>query len=415
MSIKTYNIRLRSPHKHQQAVLSSEALRKIVRAGRRGGKTAVAAEMSVTSFLDGLRVLYAAPTSEQLDTFWYEVKRALEEPISSSYIIKNETEHTVELPKSRQRIKAKTAWNADTLRGDFADLLIMDEWQLMDEGAWEDVGQPMLLDNNGRAVFIYTPPSLHSRSISKARDPRHAAKMFTRALADKTGRWAAFHWPSHDNPYINRDALTILAEDMSSLSYRQEILAQDVDEVPGALWKRDWIEQGRLVTPPEHLARVVVGIDPAVTSTAQSDETGIIVAGIGVDKHGYVLADSSGRYSADGWARKSLNLLELYEGDRIIAEDNNGGELVEATIRTLNHAAPITRVHASRGKAARAEPVAALYEQGKVHHVGQFGTLEDQLCSWEPTSSHRSPDRLDALVWALSSIMFTGRPNVRFV
>ena len=123
----------------------------------------------------------------------------------------------IERPGSDQRIRAKTAWNADTLRGDYADLLILDEWQLMNEEAWEVVGAPMLLDNNGDAVFIYTPPSLHSRSTSKARDPRHAAKLFQRAQADTTGRWEVFHFTSQSllaGHYPNLLLLRVQANDL---------------------------------------------------------------------------------------------------------------------------------------------------------------------------------------------------------
>jgi hypothetical protein len=124
-------------------------------------------------------------TTEQIAQLWKEVKTALAGPIDAGIFSKNETEHVIERPGTDQSIKAKTAWNADTLRGDYADLLILDEWQLMDETAWEDVGAPMLLDNNGDAVFVYTPPSLRSQALSRARDPRHAAKMFKDALRDQ--------------------------------------------------------------------------------------------------------------------------------------------------------------------------------------------------------------------------------------
>lgn len=199
----------------------------MVRAGRRGGKTVGAAIKAVKAFLEGRRVLYATPTAEQMEKFWFEVNRALAEPIHAGALKKNEVEHYIEKPGTEQRIKAKTAWNADTMRGDYADLLILDEWQLMDEDAWEIVGAPMLLDNNGDAVFIYTPPSLRGAGVSKARDPRHAAKMFQAAQADTTGRWQAFHFTSHDNPFISQDALGELIQDMSKQSYRQEILAED--------------------------------------------------------------------------------------------------------------------------------------------------------------------------------------------
>ena len=224
---KTIQVELPIAHPQQALLVNSEAKRTIVRAGRRGGKTVGAAMRAVERFLDGRRQLYTAPTSEQVGKFWYEVTTALAPLIDAGYFKKNESEQFIERPGTEQRIKAKTAWNADTLRGDYADDITFDEYQLMNEDAWQVVGQPMLLDNNGDAVFIYTPPSLRSTGISKARDPRHAAKLFKKAEADTTGRWLAIHFTSHDNPHISREALTEIMLDMSKQNYRQEILAED--------------------------------------------------------------------------------------------------------------------------------------------------------------------------------------------
>ena len=222
-------VNLRLPHNEQNKFRLSTAKRKIIRAGRRGGKTVGMAIVAVEAFLHNRRVLYSAPTGEQTDAFWYEVTNALQPAVSAGLYKIDNTERFIERPGTKNRIKAKTAWNANTLRGDYADLLILDEFQLMDEDTWEVVGQPMLLDNNGDAVFIYTPPSLHSAGVSKARDPRHAAKLFKLAQKDTTGLWEAFHFTSHDNPYISQAALTLLATTMTAQSYRQEILAEDDD------------------------------------------------------------------------------------------------------------------------------------------------------------------------------------------
>ena len=286
---KEYTIALRKPHSHQIAFMQDKSKRKVIRAGRRGGKTIGAATLAIQSFLAGQRVLYAAPTEDQLSSFWYEVKRALLKPIDAGIFIKNETMHFVELPGTKQRIRAKTAYNADTLRGDFAALLILDEWQLMNEEAWDRVGAPMLLDNDGDAVFIYTPPSLQSRSVSKARDPQHAAKLFKRAALDDSGRWATFTFKSADNPHISKAALAEISKDMTSLAYRQEILAEDIDEAPGALWTRANVEAGRVLRAPD-CELVVVGVDPSATSTG--DEAGIVTAGRRSD-HLYVLDDDT--------------------------------------------------------------------------------------------------------------------------
>ena len=397
-----HNVHLRKPHKEQRKFIDSTAKRKVIRAGRRGGKTVGVAILASKGFLKDKRVLYAAPTADQVGRFWFEVTQAFREPIAAGVLYKNETDHVIELPGTLTRIRAKTAWNADTLRGDYSDLLILDEWQLMNEDAWELVGAPMLLDNNGDVVFIYTPPSYRTAGVSKARDKRHAAKLFKRAAADTSGRWATFHFSSHDNPKLSREALDEIAKDMTRLAYEQEILALDKEDNPGALWKRDEIEAHRVTAHPD-LVRIVVALDPEATSTEGSAETGIIVSGLGVDGHGYVLEDLSRRDSPLGWARQAVTAYHKYMADRIVGEVNNGGEMIEAIIRTIDPNVSYTAVRASRGKQTRAEPVAALYEQGRMHHVGVHGELEDQLCGWSP--GDKSPDRLDALVWSFTELM----------
>jgi len=191
---------------------------------------------------------------------------------------------------------------------------------------------------------------------------------------------------------------------------RQELYAEVIDDIPGALWTRRLIESLRVKRAPE-LKRIVVAIDPSVTATEESDECGIIVAGEGVDGHGYLLDDLSGILSPEAWARRSVNAYHEREADRIVAEVNNGGEMVELTIRTVDPKVPYKAVHASRGKRTRAEPVSALYEQGRVHHVGGFTDLEDQMCRWRPDDS-RSPDRLDAMVWAITDLLIGIKPKI---
>ncbi|MDD5220507.1 MAG: hypothetical protein PHV11_08070 [Candidatus Bipolaricaulis sp.] len=232
-----YKVHLCSTKEHpiQDRFVESTKKRIVIKAGRRGGKTKGIAKRAVKRFLKGRRQLYAAPTNTQTDAFWFEVCKALREPIDAGIFKKDETEQFIELTGTKQRIKAKTAWNANTLRGDFADDLYLDEFQLMNEDAWSDVGQPMLLDNNGDAVFAFTPPSLKSEGVSKAKDPRHASKLYQRALTDKTGNWEAVHFTSHDNPFISKDALDIITVDMSLDSYRREIMAED-DEI-----ERSWL------------------------------------------------------------------------------------------------------------------------------------------------------------------------------
>ena len=198
---------------------------------------------------------------------------------------------------------------------------------------------------------------------------------------------------------------------------RQELNAEILDDVPGALWSRALIEETRW---PVHrnipdLVRIVVAIDPAASTGEDADETGIVVAGKDANGHGYVLADQSGRYPPTEWARTAIALYRQHKADRIVAEVNNAGDMVEATIRMVDPNVSYTKVRASRGKVIRAEPVAALYEQGRIHHVGAFPTLEDQQCAFTTDFDRKaagfSPDRVDALVWAMSDLLVEPMPG----
>lgn len=186
---------------------------------------------------------------------------------------------------------------------------------------------------------------------------------------------------------------------------RQELNAEILDDNPGALWHRDMIDNSRATEVPE-LVRVVVGVDPAVTSKEDSDLTGIVVAGRDhqYPPHFYIMADRSLTASPDSWAGSVVNAYHEFRADRVVAEVNNGGDLVETVIRYKDGNISFESVHATRGKQIRAEPIAALYEQGRVHHVGYFPDLEDQMCDWDPLLSEKSPDRMDALVWALTQL-----------
>ncbi|MFZ0270984.1 MAG: hypothetical protein WAL34_03955 [Acidobacteriaceae bacterium] len=178
-------------------------------------------------------------------------------------------------------------------------------------------------------------------------------------------------------------------------------------ESPGALWKREQIDNLRVNEHP-HLVRIVVAVDPSGGDKERNDEIGLIVAGIDAQKHGYVLADHSGRYSPETWGSKAVALYRQFKADRIVAEANFGGAMVESTIRVVDRSAPVKLVHASRGKQARAEPVAALYEQGRMHHLGTFIGLEDEMVTWVPLESKDSPNRVDALVWAATELLIDG-------
>lgn len=188
---------------------------------------------------------------------------------------------------------------------------------------------------------------------------------------------------------------------------RQELLAELLDDNPGALWHLSEIDAHRInALEIPMLLRVVTAIDPSVSKDGDKDECGTIVAAKGINGHYYVLDDITVSASPDAWARNAIEKgHRAYSGDRIVAEINNGGALVESVLRTVDPSIPYKEVHASRGKRTRAEPVSALYEQGLVHHVGNLAKLEDQMCSWDPMLDAYSPDRMDALVWAITELM----------
>lgn len=222
---------------------------------------------------------------------------------------------------------------------------------------------------------------------------------------------------------------------------RQELEAEILADQEGALWTRALIEAGRVGRIPgslgfskddetglylpakgDGLRRVVVGVDPSGSSTAKSDEVGIVAVGLGAeDDHGYVLEDGSGVYSPAEWAGRAIEMYERWGADLVVGETNYGGDMVENTVRTWEDAAGRKRgrnvayksVKATKGKAVRAEPVKALYEQRRVHHVGILGELEDEQCTWVPAETRKSPGRIDALVWAVTELMVDPAAKVR--
>jgi phage terminase large subunit-like protein len=215
-----------------------------------------------------------------------------------------------------------------------------------------------------------------------------------------------------DNPFLPRGFYEAVRSQYGSSLALQELDGQFIGDIEGALWKRATVDAWRVREAPA-LHRITVAVDPAVTSGQDADETGIVVAGAvgsGLSGQYYVLEDASRRASPDAWMRRALVAYDQHKADRVVAEVNNGGELVETILRTISPTAAYRAVSASRGKRTRAEPIAALYEQGRVHHVGYFAELEDQLCTWVPGDA--SPDRLDALVWAITDLMGGGGSGI---
>jgi phage terminase large subunit-like protein len=199
---------------------------------------------------------------------------------------------------------------------------------------------------------------------------------------------------------------------------KQELAGKLLTDTPGALWTLDLLDTTRVSRAPNVFEKVVVGVDPAVTSSSESDETGIIVVGRAIDGHVYVIEDASVNDSPEKWALAAISAYERHDADSIVAEVNNGGDLVESIIRTAAAGRPsvpaVRTVRATRGKYTRAEPVSMLYEQHRAHHVGAFAELEDQQATWVQGDPN-SPDRLDALVWAVTSLSQQGVASHSFM
>lgn len=357
--------------------------------GRGAGKTRAGAEWVLAQVRAGKRrMALIAPTAA-------DARDVMVEGDSGVLTIARDGERPLYEP-SKRRLTWKngalaTTYSADEperLRGPQHDALWADElgaWRY--PAAWDMALLGLRLGDDPRACVTTTPrPTALVRALIKNST---TAVTTSTTYANRANLAAAFFEQ-------------IVAQYEGTRLGRQEINAELLEDTPGALWTLGQIDSTRKEKAPE-LKRIVVALDPAATSTEESDETGLIVAGVGTDGHGYVLADASLRATPHGWATAAWDAFKIWKADRVVAEVNNGGEMVEHTLRTVSHSLPYRAVRASRGKQTRAEPVAALYEQGKVHHVGTFVKLEDQMSTWTP--GDRSPDRMDALVWALSELM----------
>ncbi len=295
-----------------------------------------------------------------------------------------------------------SAEEPDTLRGPQHDGAWCDEVASWRQGheTWANLMMGLRLGADPRVVATTTP---------------RPVKLIKELLADP------HTVVTRGRTYDNLDNLaptfqqSVIARYEGTRLGRQELDGMILEDAERALWRLDLIEAHRVAKAPE-LRRVVVAVDPSGTAHAGSDECGIGVAGLGVDGHGYVLDDRSGVMSPAVWGALAVRLYQAHGADRIVCEVNFGALMCEQVVRGVRDAedkpigqnVPFKALTAARGKAARAEPVSALYEQGKVHHVGTFAELEDELCSWEPNSGMRSPNRLDWLVWALTELMLGG-------
>lgn len=305
-----------------------------------------------------------------------------------------------------------SAEEPDQLRGPAHDTAWCDEiakWRYPD--TWDQLMFGLRLGSNPQVVVTTTP-----RPIKLIRD----------LLADPDT--VVTRGSTYDNAANLAKAFfdRVIRRYEGTRMGRQELRAEILDDVPGALWSRDVIDALRrkplqIATSEEvekygiekavaqHMRRITVNIDPAVTSGENADETGLTVTSLGHDMHGYVLADESGRYPPNDWAMKAIALFKRFDADLVIGETNNGGEMIGNTIHAIDPDIPFKAVTASRGKVTRAEPISAKYEQRQVHHLGAFAELEDQMCVFTTDFDRKkagfSPDRMDSMVWGFTELL----------
>lgn len=376
----------------------------LMRSGRGGGKTRAGSEWILKRVRQGYRhiALIGQTAADIRDTM-------VELGPSSIMKVARPEERPVYEPSKRRLTFPNgaiattfTGEEPDQLRGPAHDSVWIDELAKFKypEETWDNMEMGLRLGDNPQ-VFCTTTPRPIPIIKRLVKDPTTIDIRFS------TSQNAENLSPIFLKRIQERYAGTRLG--------RQELEGEVLEDNPNAKWSHELIEAQRLgqndKIPP--FIRVVVGVDPAVSDPKETEnksaETGIIAAGISAAGHGYLLEDASLAGSAVEWARAVVKSFHNNKGDRVVGEINNGGYLVEVNLRTVDRNIPFSTVHASRGKEIRAEPVSSLYEQGKIHHIGTFPQLEDQMCEWEP--GQKSPDRMDAMVWAFWDLFRLEKTN----
>ena len=367
----------------------------LIRAGRGYGKTRAGAEWvgAVARAVPGARIALVGGTADDVRRVMVEGESGL---MASAW-----AEDGCRWLRDRGEVRYANGATAfvfsaetpDALRGPQHHAAWCDEiakWRY-GEATWDNLRMGMRLGENARIVVTTTPrPNNMMRRV-----------MTTRGVVESRGR-------THDNMHLSALFLRAMEADYAGTRLgRQELEGEMIEEAEGALWSRDLVERCRVAGPPE-LARIVVGVDPP--ASVGGDQCGIVCVGLGEDGRGYVLDDASVRgLTPEGWAAATAACAGRWGADRVVAEKNQGGDMVASVLRAADRALPVRLVHASRGKAARAEPATAMYEAGRVSHAGRFPELEDELCGLRVGGGYegpgRSPDRADACVWALTELL----------
>tara|TARA_B100001146_G_C16194347_1_gene440817 strand:- start:1854 stop:3086 length:1233 start_codon:yes stop_codon:yes gene_type:complete len=382
----------------------------IVPCGRRWGKTKGAANGAIEFLLEGKHILWGDTISGNIDRY---VERYFKPELNAAEIEYSWStqKKVLSLDMSGGYIDFRSADRPENWEGFGYDVIILNEAGIIlkNDYLYTNAVLPMLMDSPGSKLFAIGTPK--GKETKEGKEHRYFS-LYKRAK-DNDPAFDLFQYSSYDNPFLSQNDVKELEDEMQRMNpqmVQQEIYAQFVDGAAGELWDEVIIERQRVkVCPP--LQRVTVNIDPAISNNADSDETGITVTGKSPQGHAFVLDDESGQYSPDQWASIAIKLAEKWDADCIVAEKNQGGDMVEAVIRGKSQKYRVKLVTATKGKFVRAEPVYSLYEQGKVFHVGYHSKLEAQMCVFT-SELKNSPDRVDSLVWGLTELMLQGEPEV---
>lgn len=376
----------------------------IVPCGRRWGKTKGAANGAIEFLLEGKKILWGDTISGNIDRYldryfkpellnsnipfnWSSQKKVLSTGVSNGYI------------------DFRSADRPENWEGFGYDIIILNEAGIIlkNDYLYTNAVLPMLMDSPGSKLFAIGTPK--GKETKEGKEHRYYS-LYKRALDGKDESFDLYQYSSYDNPFLSKDDIAELEKEMMLMNpqmVQQEIYAQFVEGAAGELWDEVIIERQRIEVAPE-LKRITVNIDPAISATAKSDETGITVTGKDSNGNGYVLQDDSGKYSPEQWASISINLAEKWNADCIVAEKNQGGDMVSSVLKSKGCKTRIKLVTATKGKFVRAEPIYSFYEQGKIFHVGFHNNLERQMCLFT-SDIKNSPDRVDSLVWGFTELM----------
>src|SRR3972149_190093 len=384
----------------------------IVTKGRRFGATKGAANAFIEWMLEGKKLLWGDTISANIDRYIerYFLPELKKSKIPYSYSAQKKVMQL--LTVGGGCCDFRSADRPENWEGFGYNIIFLNEAGIIlkNDYLFTNAVLPMLMDYDGSMLIAAGVPK---GKFVKEREHRFYS-LYKNAMAGVKG-YRCLEFSSYDNPLLSKtdiDDLSLEIGRMNEQMIQQEIYGKFIEGAAGQLWSQVDIERARVNVKPD-LKRIVVAIDPAVSKNEHSDETGIITMGLDSLNHGYVLEDNSGRYSPDEWSTVALNQVKKWNAEAIVAEKNQGGDMVETIIKHKllgsGIAVRIKLVTATKGKYVRAEPIFALYEQGKVFHVGFHPELEKQMINFSG-SSDKSPDRVDALVWGATDLLLGRKP-----